>query len=112
MESSSTHTDRAVTVNRPDIILKSKKYGTCVLVGVAIPADRNVVQKGAENKLKYNRYMKYVIIEIVTGVTGTVTKGFKKHLKAIPGTHSVVSPQKTAVLGTSHILRKALQCEI
>ena len=29
----------------------------------------------------------------------------------IPGKHSIDSLQKTAVLGTSHIIRKVLQCE-
>jgi hypothetical protein len=47
------HTDREVTANRPDIINKNKKEKTCVLIHVAIPADRNVTQKEAEKKLKY-----------------------------------------------------------
>ena len=47
------HTDRAVTANRLDIIIKNKKEKTCTLIDVAIPADRNVVQKEAEKKLKY-----------------------------------------------------------
>ena len=46
------HTDREVTANRPDIIIKNKKEKTCTLIDVAIPADRNVVQKEAEKKLK------------------------------------------------------------
>jgi len=57
VESSSTdrqtdrQTDREVTANRPDKIIKNKKK-TCTLIDVAIPADRNVVQKDAEKKLK------------------------------------------------------------
>ena len=47
------HTDREVTANRPDIIIKNKKEETCTLIDVAIPTDRNVVQKEAEKKLKY-----------------------------------------------------------
>ena len=39
------HTDRKLTANRPDIIIKNKKEKTCTLIDVAIPADRNVVQK-------------------------------------------------------------------
>jgi len=41
------HTDREVTANRPDIIIKNKKEKTCSLIDVAITADRNVVQKEA-----------------------------------------------------------------
>ena len=45
--------------------------------------------------------------------TGRVTRSFRKNLEAVPGKHSIDSLQKTAihVLGTSHIVRKALQCE-
>jgi len=32
-------------------------------------------------------------------------------LEDIPGKHSIDSLQKTAILGTSHIIRKVLQCE-
>jgi len=42
------HTKREVTANRPDIKIKNKKEKTCTLIDVAIPADRNVVQKEAE----------------------------------------------------------------
>jgi hypothetical protein len=38
--------------NRPDIIVKNKDK-TCLLIDVAIPSDKNVIQKEAENKLKY-----------------------------------------------------------
>ena len=41
------HTEREVTTNRPDIIIKNKKEKTCTLIDVAIPGDRNVVQKEA-----------------------------------------------------------------
>jgi len=33
------------------------------------------------------------------------------NLEAVPGKHSIGSLQKTAVLGTSHIIQKVLQCE-
>ena len=45
--------DREVTANRPDIIIKNTKEKTRTPIDVAIPADRNVVQKEAEKKLKY-----------------------------------------------------------
>ena len=35
----------------------------------------------------------------------------KLNLEAIPGRHSTDSLQKTAILGTSNIIRKLLQCE-
>jgi hypothetical protein len=42
--------DREVTANRPDIIIKNTKGKTYTLIDVAIPEDRNVVQKETEKK--------------------------------------------------------------
>jgi hypothetical protein len=55
--------------------------------------------------------MKCDIIPVVIGATGIVTKCLKKTLEAVPGKHSIESLQKTAVLGTSHVIRKVLQSE-
>jgi len=35
----------------------------------------------------------------------------KENLETVRGKHSMDSLQKTAILGTSHIIRKVLQCE-
>ena len=51
------HTDREVTANRPDIIIKNKKDKTCTLIDVAIPADRNFVQKEAGKEVKIQEFM-------------------------------------------------------
>jgi hypothetical protein len=40
-----------------------------------------------------------------------VTTDLKKNLEAIPGKHSIDSLQKTAILGTSHIIHKVVQFE-
>jgi hypothetical protein len=55
--------------------------------------------------------LKCRIIPIVIGATGRVTSSLRKHLEAVPGKHWIDSLQKTAILGTSHIIRKVLQCE-
>jgi hypothetical protein len=55
--------------------------------------------------------MKCMIIPVVIGATGIVTKGLKKNVEAITGKHSTDSLQKTAILGTSHIIQKILQSE-
>jgi hypothetical protein len=55
---------------------------------------------------------KCMIIPAIIGATGIATKGLKKVLKAIPGTHSIDSLQQTAIVGTSHIIRKVLQSEL
>jgi hypothetical protein len=37
-------TDRTISSNKPDILIRDNEKGTCVLVGVSIPGDRNVTQ--------------------------------------------------------------------
>jgi uncharacterized protein YbcC (UPF0753/DUF2309 family) len=102
------------------IIIKNNKEKTCILIGVATPADRNVMQKEAENQLKYKSLckeiqqmwnMKCVIITLKIGATGIVTQGLTKYLEAISGKHSTDLLEKTATLGTSHIIWKVLQSE-
>jgi hypothetical protein len=99
VESSSTHRD--VTANRPDLI-KNKQEKTCTLTDMAIPAHRNVMQKEAEKRLKYNSLcietqrmwnMKCMMIPVMAAATGTVTKGLKKSLEAMPGKYSTDSLQ-------------------
>jgi hypothetical protein len=46
-------TDREVLASRPDIIIKNMKDEICFLLDVAIPSDRNIIQKEPEKKLKY-----------------------------------------------------------
>ena len=87
---------------------------------MAIPADKNVVQKEAEKKLKYNSLcievqrmwnLKCTIVPVIIGATGIVTRSLRKNLETVPEKHSIDSLHKTAVLGTSHIIGKVLQCE-
>jgi hypothetical protein len=52
-----------------------------------------------------------MIIPVIIVATGIVMRSLRKKLEAIPGKHSIDSLQKTAVLGTSHIMWKVLQCE-
>jgi hypothetical protein len=87
---------------------------------VAIPVDRNVVQKEAVKKLKYKGLcieiqrmwnLKCTIIAVIIGATGRVRRSLRKYLEAVPEKHSIASLQKTAILGTSDIIRKVLQCE-
>ena len=55
--------------------------------------------------------LKGTIIPVLIGATGILTRSLRKHLEAVPGKHSIDSLQKTAILGTSHTIRKVLKCE-
>ena len=83
------HTATEVTANRSDKIIKHKKEKTCTLIDVTILADRNVEQKEAEKKLKYQSLcieiqrmwnLKCTIIPIIIGATGIVTRSLRKNL--------------------------------
>jgi hypothetical protein len=88
-----------------------------MLIDVAISGDRNVIKKEAEKILKYKDLtieirrmwnVKTKVIPITIGATGTISKSFRKYVSNIPGNHEVEELQKTAILGTAHILRKVL----
>jgi hypothetical protein len=70
--------------------------------------------KGSGKAVKIQEFMwnlKRAIIPVIIGATGTVTRSLMKNLEAVPGKHSIDSLQKTAILGTSQIIQKVLQCE-
>ena len=113
------HTETEVMANRPDVTI-NKKEKTCILIDVAIPADRNIMQKEVEKKLKYKSLcieiqrmwnMKCTIISVTVEAIRIVTKCLKKNLEATTRKHLIDSLQKTAILGTSHIIWKVLQSQ-
>jgi hypothetical protein len=52
--------------------------------------------------------VKAKVISVITGATGTISKSFRKYVGNISENHDVRELQKTAILGTAHILRKVL----
>jgi hypothetical protein len=88
-----------------------------MLIDVAISGDRNVIKKEAEKILKYKDLtieiqrmwnVKARVIPVIIRASGTISKSFRKYVSSIPGKHEVRELQKTAILGTTHILRKVL----
>jgi hypothetical protein len=88
-----------------------------MLIDVAILGDRNVIKKEAEKILKYKDLTieiqcmwnaKTKAIPVIIGATGTISKSFRKYVSNIPENYEVKELQKTAILGTAHILRKVL----
>jgi hypothetical protein len=88
-----------------------------MLTDVAIQGDRNVVKKETEKILKYKDLMieiqrmwnvKTKVTPVIIGATGTISKSCRKYFSSIPGKHDIKELQKTAILGTAHILRKVL----
>jgi hypothetical protein len=110
-------TDRTLPNNKSDVIIRHNEKGTCMLIDIAIPRDRNVIKKEAEKIPKYDDLIteiqrmwnvKTQVMPVIVGATGTISKPFRKYLSSIPGKHDIKELQKTAVLGTAHTLRKVL----
>jgi hypothetical protein len=88
-----------------------------MLIDITISGDRNVIKKEAEKILKYKDLtieiqrmwnVRTRVIPVIIGATGTISESFRKYVSNIPGNHEVRELQKTAILGTAHILRNVL----
>jgi hypothetical protein len=88
-----------------------------MMIDVAISEDRNVMKEGAENILKYEDLttemqhvwnVKKKVTPVIIGATGTISKSFRKYLSNVPGKIDIKELQKTAILGTVHVLREVL----
>jgi len=76
-----------------------------------------VIKKEAEKVIKYKDLtveiqrmwnVKTKVISVITVANGTISKSFRKYVSKTPGKHEVKELQKTAILGTAHILREVL----
>jgi hypothetical protein len=110
-------TERTLPNIKPGIIIHDNENRTCMLIDVAISGDRNVIKKEAEKIQKYKDLtieiqrmwnVKTIVIPVIIGATGAISKLFRKYVSNIAGNHEVKELQKTAALGTAHILQKVL----
>jgi hypothetical protein len=52
--------------------------------------------------------VKQKVIQVITEAAGTISESFRHYRRNILGKHDIKELQKTAILGTAHILRKVL----
>jgi hypothetical protein len=104
-------TDRTISNDKPDKIIRDNEKGTCMVIDALIPGDRNAINKEAEKILKYKDLItimqhmwnvKTKVTPVITEATGTISKSFRKYLRSLPGKHEVKRLQKTAILGRTH----------
>ena len=110
-------TDRYIEHRRPDIILIDKESRECSVIDVAIPGDHNIDNKEVEKITKYSDIIieiqkmwnvKATCIPIVVGALGSVPKKLTYFLDQLKIKYDIGTIQKTAILGSAHILRKVL----
>ena len=96
----------------------NKKKRICQNVDFAVPADHWINLKKCEKKNKYLDLarelkklwnMKVMIVPIVIGTFGTITKGLLKGLEDLEVGGRVETIQMTALLRTARILRRVLE---
>ena len=111
------NTDRTITANRPDIIVKDSVNSTCKLIDMTVPSDRNIALKEIEKKSKYKDLeveiqriwqMKTIVLPVVIGALGTVKKGMVENIEKVAKGASVTEIQKICMLESARILRKVL----
>ena len=99
----------------PDKIRATKTI--IIIIDVAIASDYNIQKKATEKMSKYEDlqiecqrmwHKKVEIIPIIIGTTGIVEKDIQSQLQKIPGKHNLYNLQKSAILGTTYIIKKVL----
>ena len=113
----SIQTDRTIKANRPDIVIRDKTTKICTMLDVSIPADKNTSLKTFEKLSKYKDLEieiekswkeKTKMLPIIIGALGVINKNSRNYIEEIPGNINIYVLQKVALLGSAHILRKAL----
>jgi hypothetical protein len=96
--------------NKPDVIIRDKEKGTCMLIDIIIPGDRNVIKKEDQKILKYKDLIiemqrmlnvKTMVMPVIIGAIGIISKSLRKYSSSIPGKHDIKKLPKTAILGTA-----------
>ena len=83
---------------------------------IAVPGDSNILQKETEKCEKYQdlvreiqRIWKSKVVPVVVGALGSVSKKLAGHLEQLGIKSRTRTMQKSALLGSAHILRKVLK---
>ena len=111
-------TDYVIEARRPDMIVVEKRNKCCKIIDFAITYDSRIEEKEVEKVVKYKDLarelrklwkMKTMVIPIVIGTFGTVPKDLKRRLENIGIETQIDELEKSVILNTARILRKALE---
>ena len=103
--------------NRPDMMIVDRRSKEWFMIDFAVPFDANVVEKEKDKVLRYTdlaaevarmNAVKVVVVPIVVGALGVVSKDLLGWLKVLGVGDVVGGLQTAAVIGTAAILRKVL----
>ena len=112
--------DNVIVERRPDVVIVNKTEKRAIIIDIAIPGDKIIIDKEKEKIEKYQNVKREIqrlwnlkkidVIPVVLGALGSFTKNFEKYLDKIGIKIDLHAVQKTILLGTARILRKVLEC--
>ena len=110
-------TARMIGANRPDIVIRDKSNKVTYKIDISCPCDTNVHSKEVEKISKYCSVRvelakmwntECVVIPVIVGGCGTVSKEFTNYLGMIPAELQPEMCLKIALLGSEKIMRSSL----
>ena len=114
----SIQTDKVIKARRPDIVVVDKVKKVVTIIDIAVPADRNILEKQEEKVTKYQDLRmeltriwkkKVKVVPVVVGALGSIPRDLKKRLSELDLEDVACRTlQKAALLGMATILRKEL----
>ena len=114
----SIQNDHVIEARRPDLVVVDKER-ICKIIDFAVPGDSRIDEKEKDKIEKYQDLgrelqkiwnVKVKSIPLVEGSLGAIPKQFCNRLKQIEGIAvGTAQVQKKVLLGTTGILRKALE---
>ena len=89
-----------------------------MIIDIAVPGDVRIRSKEQDKIIAYQdlkmeiknlwNLKSVIVVPIVIGALGAVTNNLEKNIKMLGCQISLAGLQKTALLGTAHIIRKVL----
>ena len=89
-----------------------------IIVDIGVPGDSNILQKETEKCEKHQDLAREIqriwksrtkVVPVVVGALGSVSKKLAGHLEQLGIKNRTRTMQKSALLGSAHILRKVLE---
>ena len=113
--------DKIIVKRRPDIAIVNKMEKTTIIIDVAIPEDKRIIDKEKDEIEKYQNLKREIqqlwnlkkidVIPVVLEALGSVAKNFEKYVDKIGIKMDLHTVQKTTLLSTPRILRQVLECQ-
>jgi hypothetical protein len=108
--------DRTVPANRPDTVLRVKKWNTCLLIDIALDdihfntneTEKNEKVRKPEDRVSKMWKLRTKIVPAITGELGTMKNGCDQNLQLLPGHSLAKELQKITLISTAHSSLKVL----